>query len=97
VGETFASRVAASLLHAAGVPELVTDSPAAYEAAAKKLAHEPKALAAIRARLDHDRLICPLFDTPRYTRNFETALLTIDGLRQSGEPPRSFVIEDGAG
>ncbi|MDR3462922.1 MAG: tetratricopeptide repeat protein [Beijerinckiaceae bacterium] len=92
-GETFASRVAASLLHAIEMPDLVTGSLEAYEALAMKLAHDPAGLAAIRKRLQDNRLNTALFDTPRYTKNFEAALLRMDELRQSGQPPRPFAVD----
>ena len=91
-GETFASRVAASLLHAIDMPDLVTDSLEAYEALAMKLAHDPADLAAVRKRLKGNRLNTALFDTPRYTKNFETALVLMNELRQSGQPPRPFAV-----
>ena len=72
-GETFASRVAGSLLHAAGLPELVTSTLAEYESLALRLAESPEALAALRARLAGDRRELPLFDTPRFTRDLEAA------------------------
>ncbi len=72
-GETFQSRVAASLLHAVGLPELVMPDLAAYEETAVRLATEPGALAALRQRLGDDRQTCPLFDTERYARDLERA------------------------
>ena len=72
-GTTFAGRVAASLLHAAGLPELVTESLAAYEALALKLAREPQALASLKTKLAANRSTHPLFDTARFTRNLEAA------------------------
>lgn len=73
IGTTFASRVAASLLRAAGLPELVTESSAQYEDLALELARNPERLAALRARLAQTRESCPLFDSTRYTRNLEKA------------------------
>jgi predicted O-linked N-acetylglucosamine transferase (SPINDLY family) len=72
-GETFAARVAASLLHAVGLPELVTQSLADYEALALKLARDAALLASIRDKLAHNRRTAPLFDTRRTTRNLEAA------------------------
>lgn len=72
-GETFASRVAGSLLHAAGLPELVTPTLAEYEAAALRLAGDREELAALRARTEKNRMTAPLFDTPRFTRDMEAA------------------------
>jgi predicted O-linked N-acetylglucosamine transferase (SPINDLY family) len=70
-GETFASRVSGSQLHAIGLPELVTYSFADYEALALKLANEPALLEGYRARLRANRSREPLFDTVRYTRALE--------------------------
>ena len=74
-GETFASRVAGSHLHAVGLPELVAHDLAHYEALALRLAREPGALAALRARLHADRATQPLFDTIAWTRALEGLLL----------------------
>ena len=73
LGDTFASRVAASLLRAAGMPELVTDSLQHYEALALNLARDPAALSAVRAKLARLRDSCALFDTALFTRNLEAA------------------------
>lgn len=72
-GQAFASRMAASLLRAIGLPELITHSAADYEALAVQLAQHPNQLQALRQRLVDNRLISPLFDTTRFTRNLEDA------------------------
>jgi predicted O-linked N-acetylglucosamine transferase (SPINDLY family) len=77
MGKSFASRVAASLLHAIGLPELVTNSQSAYEALAIELAKNPEKLNAIRIKLASNRLTSPLFDTPLFTKNLEAAFLEI--------------------
>jgi predicted O-linked N-acetylglucosamine transferase (SPINDLY family) len=74
LGKSFVARVAGSLLHAAGLPELVTETDEAYEALALALATDPAKLAAIREKLSTNRLMTPLFDTERYTRDFEALL-----------------------
>ena len=71
MGETFASRVAASLLHAAGLPELATRSRDDCFAVAKGLALAPQRLEAVRQKLADQRLKAPLFDTVRFTRDLE--------------------------
>lgn len=71
IGETFASRVAASILSAAGVPELVTESPQACYELALDLATAPSRLGEIRARLVATRSTCPLFDSERFARDLE--------------------------
>jgi predicted O-linked N-acetylglucosamine transferase (SPINDLY family) len=71
IGDTFASRVAASILHAADLPELVTTTEQDYEQLALKIAREPDVLARLKRHLDEVRLTCPLFDSVRYTRDLE--------------------------
>jgi predicted O-linked N-acetylglucosamine transferase (SPINDLY family) len=73
VGGTMVSRVAGSLLTAAGLPELITYSLEEYEALALHLALHPKELTELRGRLAKNRLTAPLFDTPRFTRHLERA------------------------
>ncbi|MBK9608640.1 MAG: tetratricopeptide repeat protein [Betaproteobacteria bacterium] len=71
MGNTFASRVAASLLGAAGLPELVTQGWDDYFDLAKSLALDEQRLAALRRRLVAGRASVPLFDTERFTRDLE--------------------------
>jgi predicted O-linked N-acetylglucosamine transferase (SPINDLY family) len=91
-GNTFAGRVAASLLRAIGLPELVTSSPAEYEALALALARDPGQLAAVRVRLACNRAIEPLFDTARFTRELEGAYTMAWERVQRGAPPGSFPV-----
>lgn len=72
MGETFPSRVAASLLHAVGLPELVTTSFDAYEQLAARLASSPGELQEIRQKLAHNRPSAPLFDTQQFVRDLES-------------------------
>jgi protein O-GlcNAc transferase len=74
LGRGFVARVAGSLLHAIDLPELVTETNESYEALALELATNPSKLAAIREKLAANRLTTPLFDTERYTRDFEALL-----------------------
>ncbi len=76
-GESFPARVAASLLNAVGLPELITGSLAQYEDLAVELAAKPDRLATIRARLHANRLTTPLFDTAAFARHLEDAYLQI--------------------
>lgn len=87
-GEGFPSRVGASLLHAVGLPELIAPDLAAYEARAVELARDPAQLAALRARLAQQRTRAPLFDTPRFVRDFERGLRAMWDLHQAGGKPR---------
>jgi predicted O-linked N-acetylglucosamine transferase (SPINDLY family) len=91
-GQTFAGRVAASLLHAVGLPELVTESLSGYEQLALKLACDPPVLAAIKTRLSHNRDTHALFDTTRFTRNLEAAYEGMWERQQRGEAPESFSV-----
>jgi predicted O-linked N-acetylglucosamine transferase (SPINDLY family) len=93
LGTSFAGRVGASLLTAIGLPELVTKSPSEYEALALKLARDRTALSHIKAKLDRQRTIAPLFDTARFTRNLESAYSTMWERQQRGELPTSFAVE----
>jgi predicted O-linked N-acetylglucosamine transferase (SPINDLY family) len=94
-GPTFASRVAASLLQAVGLPEMIADSLQAYEAMALSLARDPDALAAIRSKLVENRDLSALFDTGRFTRNLESAYISMWQLFQRGQPPRTFSVQTG--
>jgi predicted O-linked N-acetylglucosamine transferase (SPINDLY family) len=93
MGETFAGRVAASLLHAVGLPELMTDSLPAYEALARKLATDRALLPSLRRKLAGNRQGCALFDTARFTRHLESAYTTMWGIARRGEGPRSFTVD----
>jgi len=86
-GETFAARVAASLLMACGLPELVTDSLAAYEARALALSGGSPELAQLRERLRATRMTVPLFDTARFTRHIERAYELAWARHLQGLPP----------
>jgi len=72
-GTAFAGRVAASLLTAAGLPELITETAQEYEALALALARDPARLKALREKLATNRATAPLFDTPRLARDLEAA------------------------
>ena len=73
MGETFASRVAASLLNAIGLPELVTETQSDYEALAIELAKTPDKLKKIKDKLERNRLTTPLFDTALFKDHIEAA------------------------
>jgi predicted O-linked N-acetylglucosamine transferase (SPINDLY family) len=93
VGPTFAGRVAGGLLHAAGLPELVTASLEEYEASALRLASGDGLLAELRARLQRNRESAALFDSDRFRRHLESAFRTMWETWQRGDPPRSFAVE----
>jgi protein O-GlcNAc transferase len=92
LGNSWPGRVAASVLYAIGLPELVTHSLADYEALALELAADPARLAAIRSKLLRNRQSEPLFDTARFTRDLETAYEMMWERQQSGLAPASFTV-----
>jgi predicted O-linked N-acetylglucosamine transferase (SPINDLY family) len=91
-GDVFVGRVAGSLLHACGLPELVTHSLDEYEALALRLAGDRALLANYRDRLERQRLTLPLFDTERYARNLEAAFTHMVHLHERGLPPEAFAV-----
>src|SRR6266567_1268265 len=91
-GNTLAGRVGTSLLHAAGLPELVTNNLEDYEALALKLATDRELLQSIRRKLEENRGTCPLFDTDRFRRHIETAYSMMWELRLRGEGSQSFAV-----
>jgi predicted O-linked N-acetylglucosamine transferase (SPINDLY family) len=92
-GETFASRVAGSLLRAAGIPELVTRSLGEYRQLALALARDPDRLSALRNRLMETRNTNSLFDLPKLAGHIETAYLRMWQKWLIGKEPASFSLE----
>jgi len=93
LGSTFAGRVAASLLTAVGLPELITTSLDEYEALALRLAREPELLSSFSSGLAKNRLTCPLFNTERHARHVEAAFTRMWEIHERGEAPRGFTID----
>ena len=91
--DTFAGRVAASLLTAIDLPELIAPTPDAYEALAVKLASNPGELTHIRKKLDRNRLTTPLFDCQRFTRNIEALYTAMYERYDAGLAPDNLVLE----
>lgn len=91
-GNTFASRVAASLLNAINLPELITHSADDYEALAVELVMNPAKLNAIKQRLADNRLAAPLFDTPRFTKHLESAYEQMVARRRQGLAPAHIFV-----
>jgi protein O-GlcNAc transferase len=92
-GRSFSGRVAASILNAIGLPELVTPNLEDYEALALQLARNAPLLVGIKARLAHNRNTYPLFDSKRFTRHIEAAYTTMWQIWQRGERPQSFSVQ----
>jgi protein O-GlcNAc transferase len=92
IGETFAGRVAASLLIAVGLPELIAATRDEYEKLALALARDPERLAALRAKLMRNRLTTPLFNTEMTTRHIERAYHEMVERHRRGLPPEHIEI-----
>ncbi|SMF93400.1 Predicted O-linked N-acetylglucosamine transferase, SPINDLY family [Methylomagnum ishizawai] len=91
-GRAFASRMAGSLLRAAGLPELIAATPEAYEALALRLATRPEELAALKAKLERHRATQPLFDLERSRSHLEAAYVRMWEIWQAGGAPESFAV-----
>jgi len=92
-GTAFPGRVAASLLSAAGLPELITEDAASYEAMAIKLATDAKALKALRDKLAKNRATCDLFNTDKTARAIESAYEQMWQRWLAGEKPAALTIK----
>lgn len=92
-GRQFCARVAASLLHAVGLPELAAASPSEYADLALGLARDPASLGELRARLAANRARSPLFDTIGYTRRVESAFTEMHRRQQAGLLPAAFDVD----
>jgi predicted O-linked N-acetylglucosamine transferase (SPINDLY family) len=91
-GEAFPGLVASSILHSAGLPELVTSTLSEYETLARNLASNPATLAAIRTKIASVRHSAPMFDTASHTRYLESAYTQMWERQQAGLPPASFDV-----
>ena len=94
-GDTFAGRVADSLLAAIGLPELITESLEDYERTALNLARDPQRLIALRQKLADNRGTGALFDPVKLTGNIEAAYARMWQTWLSGQKPAAFSIENG--
>jgi predicted O-linked N-acetylglucosamine transferase (SPINDLY family) len=92
-GTAFPGRVAASLLQAIGMPELITETLEDYERLALSLAKDKAKLAACRTKLAQNRLSQPLFKTAQFTRHIEAAFLGMQARLAQNQPPQSFAVE----
>ncbi len=87
LGQTFAGKVAASLLNAMGLPDLITSSHAAYKTLALDLARHPEKLASIRRQLARNRITHPLFNTALFTQHIEDAFIQMWQRHQASLAP----------
>ncbi len=91
-GESFASRMAASLLTAAGLPELIASSRADYERCAIELATDAQRLEALKQKLAANRSACALFDTATFTRSLESLYQQMYERHLAGLPPEHLFV-----
>ena len=94
MGESFASRVAASLLNAIELPELIATTQEQYEARAIDLATNPEKLKAIKYKLERNRLTTALFDTPRFTKHIQAAYKQMYERYQADLPPNNIYVKN---
>jgi predicted O-linked N-acetylglucosamine transferase (SPINDLY family) len=85
-------RVAASLLNAIGLPELITTKLEAYEQKAIDLAAHPEKLMAIKQKLAENRRTTPLFDTKLFTKHIEAVYIQMYQRHQTELAPDEIVI-----
>jgi len=92
LGKTFAGRVAASLLNAIELPELITTTQEEYEALAIDLGNNPAKLRNLKERLKKNTSTTPLFNTQLFTKNIEAAYSKMYDRYQADLPPEHFYI-----
>jgi predicted O-linked N-acetylglucosamine transferase (SPINDLY family) len=92
-GQSYASRVASSVLHAAGLGDLAFSSVADYSLALRALALEPELLQPYRQHLQQHRLELPLFDCESYTRELQHLFVRMVGRWRAGMPPAHLAAE----
>ena len=90
IGESFSGRMAASLLKAVGLPELIATTTQEYESLALTLARQPDKLAEIKRKLEENRLSTPLFDAKLFATHIEAAFTGMWQRWQRGEPPQGL-------
>jgi len=92
LGQSFSARVAASLLAAVDLSELIAETFAQYESKAIELATNSLLLAGLRTRLDRTKQTSGLFDGKRFARDFEIALVLMSERYRSGQEPDHLIL-----
>ena len=92
-GTAFPGRVAASLLTAVGLPELIAESESAYEALAIRLGRDPSLIDGLKQKLAANRLTFTLFDTDLFRRHIEAAYIAMHEAAKRGDAPQAFAID----
>ena len=93
LGESFASRVAASLLNSINLPELITNSAEEYEALAIELATNPEKMQAIKDKLASNLTTAPLYNTKLFVKNLESAYTAMYERHHEGLEPDHIYVE----
>lgn len=91
-GRRMSGRVAASLLHAVDMPELIMPSLAVYEQAAVRLGHEPALVAVLKQKLQSKAASAPLFDRSRFVKNLEVLYAKLWQRHEAGLPPEMIRV-----
>ena len=91
-GKSFASRVASSLLHAVGLPELITHTTEEYESLAIDLAKNSGKISSLKARLANNRATCPLFNTALFIQHIESAYQAVHERYHGGLAPEHIYV-----
>ena len=94
IGNSFPARVAASLLNAVDLPELITQSPEEYESLAVKLATDSAELKRVKAKLEENRLKMPLFNTKLFCSHLESAYKQAFEYHQTDLKPEAIFINE---
>ena len=92
IGQAFAGRVGASLLHSIGLPELIATTPEQYEELAVELASDPPRLAEMKRKLAHNRSAAPLFNTGAMVRHLEAGYAEIMDRYRAGLAPEHIHV-----
>ena len=93
IGNSFASRVAASLINSVNLPELITNTQEQYESLAIELATDPKKLKTIKKKLNNNLPESPIYDTPLYTQHLESAYSMMYDRYQRGLDPDHIYVK----
>jgi predicted O-linked N-acetylglucosamine transferase (SPINDLY family) len=92
-GQSYQSRMGASILNAVSLPELITNTPEEYESLAIQLGNDPEKMQAIKDKLANNLSSAPLFDTKRFTKNIEAAYNEMYERHHKGLEPEHIYVE----
>lgn len=93
-GNSMASRLGGSILHAAGLADCVSASKERLVQQVLRLGRDPAARAALRQRLADEQARAPLFEPQARVREWEWAWTEMVRRHQAGLPPCAFDVPD---